>query len=267
MRALWAIIAYTLRENAGRWAVYLLLALGAVYLIFSALFYSPTSSANCPHLDCVQVVGIARSISLQLVAFWGVVLGIFLGMSSYTGKRTESLGNKALSKATSRIQFLLGRYLGTLGFTLLATSALTVLAILIIAFRLGYLDLLLWYGIVITALGFALAVALAGFLSLLIPRIAAGLLTIIAYILSFVLGIESVKEMITVLPQNIVVKAISQIIYALTPPFADIQNLADGLMSGKTPPSAEWYSFFVGIFYLLLLLGFSLVIFSKRKIK
>jgi len=264
VRALWGLIVHTAVECVKRKVIYLFLLLGIGFLILSAFFYSPNASSNLYDIDSNQVAAVARSTSLHLVALFGMVVGIILAMDSYIAKPADHLKNPSSVKVITPHQYLIGRFLGTLSATIFAALILAVLAILIFAIRLGYLDLQLWSGLSIVAVELGLAVSLTSFLSIFINRTFSALLVIFAYILSLILGIESVKEMIIVLPKNVVVKIFMQVLYALTPPFGDIQNLADEYMNGIAPPQAEWYSFFVGIFYLLVLLGFSLIIFNRK---
>lgn len=248
----WVVAKNTYREAVRDKLLYNL-------LLFAALMIA--SSILLAQLHIGDAERIYRDVGLSAIAFFGVLIAIFVGINLVYREISQRTVYSMLSKPVRRWEFILGKYFGLLSLLALEIALMTVCFIGLLVWKGSQLDAVLLWGVVFVYAELALVTAVAMFFTSFTTPYLAGMFTIALWITGHLLadlrafGASSEIEG---------VKTLTEALYWSLPNLDRIDFKSDAA-SGTPLAAARLWS--AGAYVLLystaLLLG-SMVLFQRR---
>lgn len=248
----------TFREAVRDRVLYNLVAF-AIILIASAILFGEIS------------IGIQKTILINLglssISIFGLLIAIFLGIGLVYKEIDKRSLHTLLSKPIRRWQFIVGKFLG-LNLTLLVNttfmSAGLWAALYYLTRRFEPQDQFIWVAIYFILLQLSLVTAICLFFSCFSTPVLAAIFTFLLFVVgSFSSDIRTFGE----LTENASLKAITSFLYYLLPNFSDF-SIAGWVSHGK-PVAANLVllNTIYALCYGSVLLGSSVLIFSRRDLQ
>lgn len=263
MKKILAIAEEVIMVSLRKHYLYIILIIGLFFILLSGCLYSSTMTINQKVLETGEVADIARTVSFHLVTFWGVLLTILFGARVYKEEYRSGHLEMVLSKPIPRWYYVVGRLLGSYIILLICVFSLGLITNIIYCVRLQTIDLNIWPGFGIISFEILLTLLFVSTLSLIIPRIIAIIVNLIAYLVSFIIGIEVVREAMTHPDISTKTRVIWKIIHIITPPLAGIQTLASKVISREVIEFFDYQALIQAGIYSVVLFLISIIIFNR----
>lgn len=233
-------------------------------VLYSLLFFAVVMFGISMILDQLTIgerTKIIKDFGLAAIAIFGVMIAIFVGIGLVYKEIERKTIYNILSKPIHRYQFLLGKYCG-LVMTLFVEVAIMSLALLsLLYFYEGHIDFYLFYAIGMTFLELMIVTAFALLFSSFSTPILSGLFTLSFYV------IGHLTADLIALGQKV---ENPFLYYVTTIPYYILPNLEYFNLKGQVvyhiPIEQEqlYLASLYGIFYILIILLLSMVIFERR---
>ncbi len=204
---------------------------------------------------------IYRDVGLSAIAFFGVLIAIFVGINLVYREISQRTVYSLLAKPVRRWEFIAGKYFGLLTLLALEVGLMTACFLGLLLLKGGEFDLSLLWGIVFIFGELALVTALAMFFTSFTTPYLAGMFTVALWIMGHLLGdLRAFGEK----SEIEAVKAVTSALYWSLPNLDRLDFKAD---AGAGNPietvrivSASLYC----VFYSAALLMSSMVLFQRR---
>jgi len=248
-----AIMLNTFKEAVRNKIFYLLLFFGIIFALGSKILGM---------LSIGDPLRVILDSGIAAINFFTALIAIFIGINLVYKEIDKKTIYNVLSKPINRDSFIFGKFLG-----LALTVFLALLAMVIIFFFFVFLQSKSFpFSLLIGFLLFYFELLILIALSLLFSSFSTPILSSIFTICIYLIGKISwtfnyFKVLITSRP----LKIFTYITYYLIPNFEKF-NIRDQLVLGQTIPFNQiFYALLYGIFYTLLLLSLTVIIFRHRQ--
>ncbi|MCT7951623.1 ABC transporter permease [Ancylothrix sp. C2] len=235
-------------------------------VLYIILFYGIVLLVSFPLLKEISV-GTENKIfidfGLGLMGILGLVVIVFIGTSLINKEIEKRTILVLIAKPISRTEFLLGKHLGlsaVLGLMLVAMSAIYFALLILRQVQFSFGSILL--AIVFLFFELSLLAAVALFFGAFTNTLLATLLTSAVYVMGHLS-----KDLLQLgeISKNSNIKNVTQALYLVLPDLGrlDLKNLA---VYGILPPVTDLFlNAFYALIYVVLLLAFANLIFSRRQ--
>jgi ABC-type transport system involved in multi-copper enzyme maturation permease subunit len=248
----WVVAKNTYREAVRDKLLYNL-------LLFAALMIA--SSILLAQLHIGDAERIYRDVGLSAIAFFGVLIAIFVGINLVYREISQRTVYSMLSKPVRRWEFILGKYFGLLSLLALEISLMTGCFVGVLVWKGSQLDAVLLWGVAFVYAELALVTAVAMFFTSFTTPYLAGMFTIALWITGHLLadlrtfGANSEIEGM---------KALTEALYWSLPNLDRIDFKSDAASGTPLPAARLWAAgAYVLLYSAALLLG-SMVLFQRR---
>ncbi len=282
-----AIVEITIREFVRSKVMIVLLIIGVLFVLFFACCsFQGSISQQGYELSGSEKANIFLAICFRILAVFGVLGTVFLSMNSLAYEIQSKRATLILTHPISRTDWLLAKTVGTWLTVALDTTVLFILCYGLTIFKLKEFFWQPFAGFcVLLAVLFILTLFVI-VLSVLLPAIASGFLTLIIYAISWVMSLDWVQAYFFLIddyftkpesswagmlaqiirePPSLAAQIFYWFIYILVPHFGNVQGI--GLKITSRSPvglAMDWWSILFLTIYALLfvVLGHHLL---KRK--
>ena len=176
---IWALARNTYREAIRDKLLYNL-------LMFAGLMIA--SSILLAGLHIGDESRIYRDVGLSAIAFFGVLVAIFVGISLVYREISQRTVYTILAKPVRRWEFIVGKYFGLLTLLALEVGLMTACFLGLLLFKGGQVDMPLLWGIVFIFAELALVTAVAMFFTSFTTPYLAGMFTVALWIMGHLLA-------------------------------------------------------------------------------
>ena len=245
---------------------------GVLFLIVAGCLFGAQLYSGSHVYAAEEQLGIARAASYHIAVAWGILFATMLAMGAASRPLDDGRAAFLLSKPVRRSHVLLGQLLGVFLTALAAAAALAALASVLSLWRAHAFPGTLWLALGVASLAFALAVALAAFFSMFLPRVVAGMLGIIFYLGSFPAAIGALRDFMTggykeaglQLPWY--VRWGAEVYFAAAPPIAGVQLRAAELLKGQSWGVDGWLTVATAAVYVVLFFVATWALYARRDV-
>jgi len=236
-------------------------------VLYSLLFFAIVMIGISVILDNLTVgekTKILKDFGLASIAIFGVMIAIFVGIGLVYKEIERKTIYNILSKPIHRYQFILGKYLGLVMTLLVEVAIMTIAFLSMLYFYEGSIDFFLFYAIGMIFIELMIVTAFALLFSSFSTPILSGLFTLSFYIIGHLtadlleLGQRS---------DSLFLKYFTEIFYYILPNLECFNIKAQVVYHLPIEEGYFCLAFFYGVFYILLILLISIVIFQKRDFK
>jgi len=243
----------TFRETIRNKVLYAILAFAAVYMLFT-LFLGSISLGEDLH--------VIRSLGLAGMYIFGLIITIFLGSSLLYKELERRTLYFVLSKPISRAHLVLGKFLGLLSSVAVCLAGMTVLYLLMVAFKGGGFDssaiLAVFYQLLEMSLLIALTIFFSTFSMPLLSTLYAVLVVYIGHSLDLLM--QAVQG------ASAPVRFFVQLLHYVLPNLAKFDIRSAIIYDASVPLSQALLVVAYAAMYVGLLLCVAVFLFEKREI-
>ncbi len=261
---------FTLRETFSKKIVITFAAISTFVLLCFALFFTFVSLDNMINMgdssqgqqNLIEDIFYFIKMGLVIPLFGG---GLFLAIFSASGLIPSMLekgtAELILSKPISRMQLILGRYFGGILMVLLNIAYLIFFLWILLGIKFGMWELDFLLTIFTVTYAFATLYSLIILLGILNRGSIFAMM--ISYLIFFVLSpILAARDTITLFASSDTLSFILEILYYIVPQTSDLGELTTDIAAGGGMGNPD--SFFISAIFIILTLGLSIFIFSKK---
>lgn len=222
------------------------------------------SSYVLGQISVYQEVKIIKDIGLASISIFGMVIAIFIGIGLVSKEIDKRTLYSLLPKPISRVQFLLGKYLG-LAVTLLVNVLVMTAGLYLLLLSMGErFDPSLLEAIYLVYVSLCVLVGVAILFSTFSSSLLAGLFTGFVYIAGYFSS--DLKHFENVV-DSLWLAVVTRTLYYLLPNFRNFDVKSAVVSGGPVPLSQLGWATAYGATYVVLLLVASAWIFQKRNLK
>lgn len=129
----WAIAANTYRKSARNKTLIFLFLVSLFIIMFAPAF---------SFLDLVHATKVVKDVGLAATSLFGMLIGLFLASTEIAGEVKDRTAHNVLAKPVTRLEFILGKFLGVVLVVLTAAGlmALFMCVAIVLAFRSSYVE-------------------------------------------------------------------------------------------------------------------------------
>ena len=270
MNNILTISNFTIREALSRKIIVTFFAISTfVILVFGLLFYFVSAenfmnigSSNNPTAEMASEL--VKGLKLLVVAplfGGGLFLSIFSASSFIPNMLEKGNIDLLLSKPISRMQIILGKFLGGVLIVFFNIAFLIISLWILIGLKFSIWDLNFLYSILTITFTFAALYSLIIFIGILTQSsILAMMLT---YLIFFILSpILNARDSIGMFISSKTLSTIMDVFYYIIPKTSELGSLTTELSMGYG--ISEWQPILTSLAFLILVLYASIIIFSKK---
>jgi len=245
---------------------------GILFLIVAGCLFGAQLYSGGRVYGAEEQLAVARGASYHIAVAWGILFAVMLAMGAASRPLEDGRAQFLLSKPVRRSQILLGQLLGVFLAALAAAAALAALASALSLVRAHVFPWTLWLGLGVASLAFALVVALVAFLSLLLPRVVAGMLGIIFYVASFPAAFSTVRDFMTgghgaaAFKFPWYVRWGAEVYFAAVPPIAGVQLRAGELLKLQRWDADGWLTVATAAAYVVVFFVAAWALYARRDV-
>jgi len=271
MNTIYNIAVFTARDQMKRKSFYLLLAVAIMFILTIRGCYRADYTVNSQQVDRSTIALYASMIIFHTVSIGMIMMAVLLSMKNFTRDLEDGSITLFLSRPVSRVQYILGRVIGTWGLCscFMLVLHLTIFLITLIQTRTiipGYLTASL-----VSSCNLLIAVSLVCLLTLLLPDFIAALGTLAVITVGFVsdggqrlFSNEAIKEMVTRASGADLSVATWRLYY---PKVGMLQYYAGSLIKGDEYQTIGPIHPMINVLiYCLLILSLSIAIFKRKEL-
>ncbi|MBN1881404.1 MAG: ABC transporter permease [Deltaproteobacteria bacterium] len=236
-------------------------------ILYSIVFFAVLILIVSTVLDVVTIgqrTKIIKDVGLASISLFGALIAIFVGIGLVYKELDKRTIYTIVSKPVTRLQFLLGKYLGLVFTIFVEVAAMSLIFCLIVFSQNGGVDLLLIEAIVLTFLELMIVCAVAIFFSSFTTPILSGMFTLGVYI------IGHLTYDLYEFSHNFSGTALEKILKILYYVFPNLDNfnIRSNAVHGL-PVSGDFLLFSItyGLLYIILLFAISSFIFNRKDFK
>lgn len=189
MRQILAIAGNTVKEGLRNKMFYILLGVALLFILIGRGCMSGSMNIQNRQLSPDEMVSFGTTIGFFIITFWGLTLAGLLSMGAIVSDVETGVITTFISKPISRLDYLLGKFIGILAVVLINVAVLglgfSVLALL----KAGIFPFGLFGSLGVFVLNIALLTSFIFLISLVTSRIIAMVFGILAYVFSTVFDI------------------------------------------------------------------------------
>lgn len=274
MSRIFAIAQNTFREAIRDRILYLVAAFGVVVL---------ASGKLVGWVSVGEDVKIVRDVGLAAISFFGALIAILVG----TGLVQRELGGRTiytiLARPVARWEFILGKYFGLLGTTLLVVAAMSALFLVYLAAVTALapgepvtgspppeaLGLAVWQALFLAGCELLVVTAFAVFFSAVSTPILSAVFTFLVYVAGqFASSVELLAQMISKAPGggSRLGRVVLEVLYRLMPNL-DLMNIRSNAVHGLAVPMAQvFWSALYAAAYAACVLALACMLFERRNL-
>jgi ABC-type transport system involved in multi-copper enzyme maturation permease subunit len=250
------IAVHTFKESVRQKVLYSLVAF-ALLLIGAAILFGSIS------------VGVERIILITLgltsISIFGLLISIFIGTDLVSKEIEHRTIYNILSKPVTRVEFILGKYLGLLLTLLVNTAIMTVgfyAALLYEKRALGLGDLVFLGAIYFILLQLAMVVGIAVVFSCISTPVLSTVFTFCLFVIgNFSFDLRALGQE----TQSTLLGMVSDALYYALPNFANF-NVISQVAHAQSIPGYLWLgNSLYALLYIAILLGLAIMIFEERE--
>jgi ABC-type transport system involved in multi-copper enzyme maturation permease subunit len=214
-------------------------------------------------------VGVERIILITLgltsISVFGLLMAIFIGIDLVSKEIERRTIHNILSKPVTRVEFILGKYLGLL-LTLLVNTAIMTVGFYAALFyqkrALGLDDLVFLGAIYFILLQLAMVVGIAVVFSCISTPVLSAVYTFCLYLIgNFSPDLRAFGQE----THNALLGTLSDILYYVLPNFGDFNVISEVAHAQKIPGYLWLGDSLYALLYIALLLGMAVLIFEERE--
>jgi len=184
VRQVLAIAGNTIKEGLRNKMFYILLGVALVFVLIGRGCMGGSVNIQNRELSPNEMVSFGTTIGFFIITFWGLTLAGLLSMGAIVSDVETGVITTFISKPITRLEYLLGKFIGVLGVVLINVAVLglgfSVLALL----RAGIFPFALFASLGIFVLNIALLISFIFLISLWTSRIIAMVFGILGYVFS-----------------------------------------------------------------------------------
>jgi Cu-processing system permease protein len=189
VRQILAIAGNTIKEGLRNKMFYILLGIALIFILIGRGCMSGSMNIQNQQLTPDQMVSFGTTIGFFIISFWGLTLAGLLSMGAIVSDIETGVITTFISKPLSRLEYLLGKFIGVLAVVLLNIAVLA-LGFSILAFlKAGLFPFSLLAALGIFVLNIVLLISFIFLISLVTSRVIAMIFGILAYVFSTVFDI------------------------------------------------------------------------------
>jgi len=250
------IAFHTFKESVRQKVLYNLVAF-ALLLICAAILFGSIS------------VGVERIILITLgltsISVFGLLIAIFIGIDLVSKEIERRTIYNILSKPVTRVEFILGKYLGLL-LTLLVNTAIMTVGFYGALFyqerALGLGDLVFLGAIYFILLQLAIVVGVAVVFSCISTPVLSAVFTFCLYVIgNFSADLRAFGQE----SRSVLLGTMSDILYYALPNFGDFNVISQVAHAQKIPGYLWLGNSLYALLYIAVLLGMAVLIFEERE--
>jgi ABC-type transport system involved in multi-copper enzyme maturation permease subunit len=272
MKNILIIIQFTIREALARKAFLFFTGVTMLVLLGALLFFSLINFDTLMGISNSSIVGrsvgetinsIVVTIIINPLANLGLLLAIFSSASFVPVLLEKGNIDLFLSKPVSRVQLLLGKYLGVVLYVFINMFILVSGVWLIVSIKFGYWDAFFLTLSVMITFTFAVLYSLILFFGVLTKSSILGMM--LAYLIFLILSPVMLlyKEKLNEFVSSELIKALLDGLYFIIPQTAELMGLAlIDLAMGKGIVNVQ--PVLTSFLFLILFLVFSLFLFRRK---
>jgi ABC-type transport system involved in multi-copper enzyme maturation permease subunit len=252
------IAVHTFKESVRQKVLYNLVAF-ALLLIGVAILFGSIS------VGVEQIILI--TLGLTSISVFGLLMAIFIGIDLVSKEIERRTIYNVLSKPVSRVEFILGKYLGLLLTLLVNTAVMTAGFYGALSYQqraLRLIDLRFLGAVYFILLQLALVVGIAVVFSCISTPVLSAVYTFCLYIIgNFSADLRSFGQE----TQSALLGTVSDILYYSLPNFGDF-NVISQVAHGEKIPDYLWLgNSLYALLYIAVLLGMAVLIFEEREFR
>ena len=252
------IAVHTFKESVRQKVLYNLVAFALLLIGASVLFGSISVGVE-------QIILI--TLGLTSISAFGLLIAIFIGIDLVSKEIEHRTIYNILSKPVTRMEFILGKYLGLL-LTLLVNTAIMTAGFYAALFyqkrSLGLRDLVFLGAVYFILLQLAIVVGVAVVFSCISTPVLSAVYTFCIYVIgNFSAGLRAFGQG----TQSALLGTVSDALYYTLPNFADF-NVISQVAHSQSIPGYLWIgNSCYAILYITILLGLAILIFEEREFR
>jgi ABC-2 type transport system permease protein len=271
MRNIWILALSTLREALSKKVFIFFMGISAVVLIIQLVIFSFVSSDQLIKavnpmgltVPMQQVISYYEMIVVSPLAVLGLLLAIFSSSSFIPTMLEKGNIDLLLSKPVSRIELILGKYIGGVLVVLINILFLILGVWLIISFKFGFWNLSFLSVSIVITFTFAVLYSVIVLFGVLTQGSVLGMMS--AYFIFLILSplLFTAKEKFLVAIDSGFLRNLIKVCYYIVPKTSELMgSILINITSGKGIDNFQ--PVITSLVFLILVLAFSIAIFRKK---
>lgn len=266
MRQILAIAGNTVKEGLRNKMFYILLGIALLFILIGRGCMSGSMNIQNRELSPDQMVSFGTTVGFFIITFWGLTLAGLLSMGAIVSDVETGVITTFISKPISRLDYLLGKFIGILGVVLLNVAVLG-LGFSILAFlKAGMFPFALFASLGVFALNIALLISFIFLISLVTSRIIAMVFGILAYVFSTVFDIfiyfDALREKLV---STASAQWITKILYFAFPQWGSTWFYSASFVNDFFSQSMSFWPVAHTVLYLCLTWTLMVLVFSRKE--
>ncbi len=266
MRQILAIAGNTVKEGLRNKMFYILLGVALLFILIGRGCMSGSMNIQNRELSPDQMVSFGTTIGFFIITFWGLTLAGLLSMGAIVSDVETGVITTFISKPISRLDYLLGKFIGILAVVLINVAVLG-LGFSILAFlKAGMFPFGLFASLGIFVLNIALLISFIFLISLVTSRIIAMVFGILAYVFSTVFDIfvyfDALRERVV---STVSAQWITKILYFAFPQWGSTWFYSASFVNDFFSQSMSFWPVAHTVLYLCLTWTLMTFVFSRKE--
>ncbi len=235
-----------------------------LYLLFFLGIFFALSSYIISLLSIGGDEKILKDVGLAAISFFSVLIAIFTGINLVYKEIDKKTVYNILSKPVSRENFIIGKFLGLAYTMFISLFLMAIIFFLFLYISIGTIDLNIVYFFILLYFELLVLISISLLFSSFSTPILSSIFTITIYLVGHVTWTFNYFRHLVTSP---VAKAIVYPIYYIFPNL-DKFNIKNDIVTNGTIDHANFlYSSIYGVFYTIVILVVTIIIFKKREFK
>jgi ABC-2 type transport system permease protein len=271
MKNVLLMIQFTLREALAQKVFIFFLIISLLVIIGTAILFAVADTDSLvanfnPSNDQMLLGEIVNSIALLIIsplASLCLLLAIFSSSSFIPNMLEKGNIDLLLSKPVSRMQLLIGKYLGGILVILISISILIIGVWVVISLKFSYWDFSILWVIGTVSFTFAVLYSIIVFFGVISQSSIFGMM--VAYFIFLILSplLAFVRSGRNVLIENDFVRSLVDIFYYIIPKTSELMTVIQlDLVSGKS--IGDYQPIFTSFLFLVLIMTWSIFLFKRK---
>ncbi len=266
MRQILAIAGNTIKEGLRNKMFYILLGVALLFILLGRGCMSGSMNIQNRELSPEEMVSFGTTLGFFIITFWGLTLAGLLSMGAVVGDIETGVITGFISKPISRLEYLLGKFVGVIAVVLLNIVVLGIGFSLLAFLKAGLFPFALFGSLGIFVLNIMLLISFIFLISLVTSRIIAMVFGILAYVFSTVFDIfvyfDALREKIT---GSVSTQLIMKIIYFAFPQWGSTWFYSASFINDFFSQSMSFWPVAHTLLYLCLVWVLMAFVFSRKE--
>ncbi len=268
MRKILAIAGNTIKEGLRNKMFYILLGVALVFILIGRGCMGGSVNIQNRQLSPDQMVSFGTTIGFFIITFWALTLAGLLSTGAILSDIETGVITTFISKPVSRLEYLLGKFVGVLAVVLLNVVVLALGFSLLAFLKAGVFPLSLLAGLGVFVLNIVLLITFIFLMSLVTSRVVAMVFGILAYVFSTVFDIfvyfDALREKI-IGSASSVARVVMDVIYFAIPQWGSNWFYASSFINDFFSQSMSFWPVVHTLLYICLVWIVTAFVFSKKE--